>query len=114
MPPRLAAIRAFIVGAEAVRLLGNTETELIALVGQDLTRWMSMSAEPLFTTVYKWPNSMPQYVVGHRKRQERITGVLRARPRLHLVGNAYEGVGIPDCIRLAKNVAHAVKAGKVA
>lgn len=112
IPPGLAAIRAFIVGDEAIRLLGNSEAELIELVRQDLIRWMSTSAEPLFTTVYKWPNSMPQYVVGHRKRQERITEALKARPRLHLVGNAYEGVGIPDCIRLAKNVAHAVKAGR--
>ena len=27
------------------------------------------------------------------------------QPGLHLLGNAYDGVGIPDCIRLAEETA---------
>jgi oxygen-dependent protoporphyrinogen oxidase len=46
---------------------------------------------------------MPQYVVGHEARRKRIAVLVEDEPGLYLVGNAYEGVGIPDCIRLAKN-----------
>jgi oxygen-dependent protoporphyrinogen oxidase len=47
---------------------------------------------------------MPQYVVGHARRRQNITQILPQYPGLALVGNAYDGVGIPDCIRMAKEV----------
>jgi len=46
---------------------------------------------------------MPQYIVGHGARRQRLSALVKQEPGLYLVGNAYEGVGIPDCIRLAKN-----------
>lgn len=109
VPAGFAAIRAFLVGSEAVRLLDSSEAELTALVREDLTQWMGISRPPLFSTVYKWPNSMPQYVVGHNQRQERIREGLRSEIGLHLVGNAYAGVGIPDCVRVARDVAAIIK-----
>jgi len=48
---------------------------------------------------------MPQYVVNHLDRLARIYTQLAQLEGLHLVGNAYEGVGIPDCVRLAKDTA---------
>jgi oxygen-dependent protoporphyrinogen oxidase len=34
---------------------------------------------------------------------------VRAIPGLHLAGNAYEGIGIPDCIRMGKRAAEAIE-----
>jgi oxygen-dependent protoporphyrinogen oxidase len=48
---------------------------------------------------------MPQYTVGHGQRVEIVEGMLRDLPGLHVVGNAYHGVGMPDCVRMAKQVA---------
>jgi oxygen-dependent protoporphyrinogen oxidase len=35
----------------------------------------------------------------------RITAQVAALPGLRLAGNAYDGIGIPDCIRLGRKAA---------
>jgi oxygen-dependent protoporphyrinogen oxidase len=45
---------------------------------------------------------MAQYTVGHRERVATIELQLRKNPGLCLAGNAYYGVGIPDCVRMGK------------
>jgi oxygen-dependent protoporphyrinogen oxidase len=45
---------------------------------------------------------MAQYAVGHQERVKRIGERAAALPGLRLVGNAYDGIGIPDCIRLGR------------
>ena len=104
-PKTLAAIRAFIVGKRAVELADASEPEILSLVRQDLQRFMGITASPLFHTFYRWPNSMPQYVVGHSQRTKNIFEHLVNYPGLFLVGNAYDGVGVPDCLRHARQVA---------
>jgi oxygen-dependent protoporphyrinogen oxidase len=48
---------------------------------------------------------MAQYAVGHQERIERIAALVAALPGLKLAGNAYDGIGIPDCIRLGSKAA---------
>jgi oxygen-dependent protoporphyrinogen oxidase len=45
---------------------------------------------------------MAQYAVGHQERRQRIAECVAALPGLRLAGNAYDGIGIPDCIRLGR------------
>jgi oxygen-dependent protoporphyrinogen oxidase len=104
-PKTLAAIRVFIVGKRAVELADASEQEILSLVRQDLQSFMGITALPLFHTFYRWPNSMPQYVVGHSQRTKNIFEHLANYPGLFLVGNAYDGVGVPDCLRHAREVA---------
>lgn len=68
----------------------------------DLRRLMGITAEPLFALNHRWPESMPQYTVGHGPRIAELEARVAAIPGLHLAGNAYHGVGIPDCVRGAK------------
>jgi oxygen-dependent protoporphyrinogen oxidase len=51
---------------------------------------------------------MPQYVLGHPERLERIDAHVAEHPGLALAGAAYRGVGIPDCIRSGEQAAEAV------
>ena len=51
---------------------------------------------------------MPQYVLGHLERLERIEGALAEHPGLAVAGAAYRGVGIPDCIRSGETAAESV------
>jgi oxygen-dependent protoporphyrinogen oxidase len=48
---------------------------------------------------------MAQYAVGHQQRRQRIAGRVATLPGLRLAGNAYDGIGIPDCIRLGRQAA---------
>lgn len=108
IPPHLAAIRAFIVGEEAAALMNAADLALVDLAKEELRQWMGITSPPRFHTLYRWPHSMPQYIVGHGERQARIEQGLRQYPGLFLAGNAYDGVGIPDCIRRAKTIAEAI------
>jgi len=78
----------------------------------DLRRLMGITAEPLFVLNHRWPESMPQYTVGHAARIAEMEARVAAIPGLHLAGNAYHGIGIPDCVRSAKQAAKGVLGGK--
>jgi oxygen-dependent protoporphyrinogen oxidase len=77
----------------------------------DLRRLMGITAEPLFAFSNRWPESMPQYTVGHAPRIAEVEARIAAIPGLHLAGNAYHGVGIPDCVRSAKLAAEKIRKG---
>ena len=106
--PGLVAIRVFIVASDAVRLSGVPDGDLVRLAAADLRRVMGLGAEPRHSAVYRWPASMPQYVVGHRARMQTLETAMANYPGLYLVGNAYEGVGVPDCVRLAQRAAEQI------
>ena len=107
-PSHLAAIRAFIVAREAIALMNASDPELLELTKTELQHWMGISVAPRFHTLYRWPSSMPQYVVGHRQRIQSIEERLHEHPGLFLSGNAHDGVGIPDCVRRAEAIAESI------
>ena len=48
---------------------------------------------------------MAQYTVGHPAREAELEARVAEIPGLHVAGNAYQGIGIPDCIRMGKAAA---------
>lgn len=108
IPDELVALRAFIVEPESTRLLTISDQELLESVRLDFRRLLGIGEDPVFSTIERWPRSMPQYVVGHQARQRRMEDILSATPGLHLTGNAYTGVGVPDCVRMAKETANRI------
>ncbi len=48
---------------------------------------------------------MAQYEVGHLERVERIESLRKQLPGLALAGNAFRGIGVPDCIRTGMDAA---------
>ena len=95
-PPDRVLFRCFV---------GDTNPGADAEALRGLRTYMGVTAEPLFVKVHAWPNSMAQYHVGHRERIQEIESHAALHPGLRLLGNAYHGVGIPDCIREAKRCA---------
>src|SRR5581483_10492235 len=112
IPEHLFAIRGFIVDPEADSLLNASDDSILQLVREDFGRLLEVRSAPLFAAIHRLPISMPQYVVGHRERCSRVAELLASFPGLFLAGNAYDGVGIPDCVRLAKETANRVFASK--
>ena len=82
--------------------VGDTDGGAEAEALNGLRKYMGIEAEPLFVRVHAWPHSMAQYHVGHRERIQRIEGMAAQHAGLRLLGNAFHGIGIPDCIREAK------------
>ena len=100
-PEGVALLRGFVGRAGQEEPAFLPDEEIIALVRRELAEITGITAEPLMSRVFRWPNAMPQYNVGHQERLERIDRELASHPRLALTGSAYRGVGIPDCIRNA-------------
>lgn len=51
---------------------------------------------------------MAQYGVGHLDRIQLVRDRVAALPGLALAGNAYQGIGVPDCIRTGQEAAASV------
>jgi oxygen-dependent protoporphyrinogen oxidase len=103
----MASIRCFLGDED---LLGASDAEIQALVEEELERILGLRAQPLFGRVARWPRSMAQYTVGHRERLEAIRARLARWPGLLVAGNAYEGIGVPDCVRMGRQAARAILA----
>jgi len=97
-PTGATLVRFFIGRAGAERTLEQPDDALIQLARSEMARLAGVSATPALARVFRWPQSMPQYVVGHRVRLDRIARLLARHPGLSLAGASYRGVGIPDCI----------------
>ena len=87
-------------------MLALAEADLIALVRDDLRDLLGIERPPLFSELTKWEQSMPQYHVGHLGRVRRIQERVALLPHLTLAGNAYSGLGIPDCISSGEGAAN--------
>jgi oxygen-dependent protoporphyrinogen oxidase len=92
-------LRCFLGGARNPAILEETDERIVEAVLREVAEVMQVSGPPLFTQVYRWEGCMPQYSVGHAGRLEAIARRLADHAGLFLAGNAYRGVGIPDCIQ---------------
>jgi oxygen-dependent protoporphyrinogen oxidase len=109
-PPGKAVLRAFLGGTKNEALLTAPDEALVAVVRRELNeilgeRIFPLAAQPEHIQVARWPRAMAQYAVGHQERKQRISERVAALPGLRLAGNAYDGIGIPDCIRLGRQAA---------
>jgi protoporphyrinogen/coproporphyrinogen III oxidase len=99
-PDDKVVLRCFMGGAS----LSESDAALEQIAREELHLILGFEAQPLFTKIARWPQSMAQYTVGHEQRVKQIEEQVRMIPGLHLIGNAYHGIGIPDCIRMARRI----------
>ena len=104
-PDGFALLRVFVGGALNEAALEGDDETLTRVARAELGELLGIQAPPLWSRVSRYPKAMPQYHVGHLARVEAIEGCLRAHPGLALVGGAYRGVGIADCIRSGEEAA---------
>jgi protoporphyrinogen/coproporphyrinogen III oxidase len=116
-PTGKAILRAFLGGTKHESLMSESDETLVGVVRRELTqilgeKTVDRGALPEHTQVSRWCRAMPQYAVGHQERMQRIRARLARLPGLRLAGNAYDGIGIPDCIRLGREAARGLVAEK--
>ncbi|TAN21285.1 MAG: FAD-dependent oxidoreductase [Acidobacteria bacterium] len=73
----------------------------------DVAAILGVTQPPDLVRIRACRRALPQYTVGHNERVKRLLAALERYPRLALAGNAYAGVGVPDCI--ASGVAAAAR-----
>jgi len=101
-------LRAFVGGALQPEVLELPDAKLEKTVHSELSSILGIRVQPRQLSVCRYSHAMPQYHVGHAKRVQRIEKKCEKWEGLYLTGNAYRGVGIPDCIRDAEATAEAV------
>jgi protoporphyrinogen/coproporphyrinogen III oxidase len=98
VPDGALLVRGFVRVGDDPELLARGDDEMIGLVREELRRTRNIVAQPEVCWVFRLPQSMPQYAVGHIDRVAEIERRLSVLPGLFVAGAAYRGVGIPDCI----------------
>lgn len=101
-PQGKVLLRCFFSSSRMPELLDRREEDLKDISRQELKDILGLDAEPQFTHVYRWRYGLPQYETGHLDRAAQIEAQLKQLNGLHLIGNSLYGLGVPDCIRSAK------------
>jgi oxygen-dependent protoporphyrinogen oxidase len=102
VPAGKSLIRAFIADPQ---LLAAPDGAMIVAARGALREVLGVSADPIFTVIDRWPNSMPQYEVGHLERIQQLREKVSQLGRVFLAGNSYQGVGMPDAVRSGRAAA---------
>jgi protoporphyrinogen/coproporphyrinogen III oxidase len=105
-PADRALLRCFMAASNNEELVSQPDARIVNVVREELRDILGLNAEPLFSRVYRWERAMAQYGVGHLERLERIERFRNATAGLFLAGNAYRGIGVPDCIRSGNEAAN--------
>jgi oxygen-dependent protoporphyrinogen oxidase len=100
--------RAFVGGEMSREMMNVGDDEMIAAVRDEFRALLGVTAAPGLVEIRRWPDSMPQYEVGHLARVAEIERVVGELPAFAIAGAAYRGVGIPDCVRSGENAADAI------
>ena len=101
-------LRAFVGGAYGRDIFKKADAEMTAAILDDLKNILGISSAPLQTLLRRYPQGMPQYEVGHLERVREIFDTAANERGLFLTGNSYLGIGIPDCVRHAKETAEQI------
>jgi len=106
-----AVLRCFVGADGSEDALDRNDDELVERVAAELASLLPLP-DPAAGRVVRWPRSMPQYEVGHL---DRVAAIERALPAgIHVVGQAYRGAGISDCVRQATELAGAIASPRAA
>jgi protoporphyrinogen/coproporphyrinogen III oxidase len=109
-PEGRAVVRVFMGGALQSEIAKLPQAEQIALALAELRHLIGVQGEPQFALASGHAGAMPQYHVGHLDRVAGIREQAKNHPTLAVIGNAFDGVGIPDCVRGANEAASALMA----
>jgi oxygen-dependent protoporphyrinogen oxidase len=91
-------------GEESV--LQRPDGDLAELAVNELAALVGTPRNPLAVAVHRWGGALPQYPPGH---PARVAAARAALPHgLALAGAAFDGVGIPACVRSGRTAAERV------
>ena len=108
-PDDKIVLRVFIgkPGNDVVEHLNDEELSELAV--KEIQRIMSFSTQPEWIRINRLIHCMPQYNVGHRAGITAVREhVAENYPNLHLIGTPFDGIGIPDGVKQAKELVQSI------
>jgi protoporphyrinogen/coproporphyrinogen III oxidase len=102
-PSGARLLRAFFGGPNVRLLMSMDDSQIVSSTLAALERFLGRLSEPSSSVIRRLPNSLPLYPVGHLGRIAELETRLTKFPHLRLIGNAYQGVGLPDVIRTSRS-----------
>ena len=108
-PDDKIVLRVFIgkPGNDVVEHLNDEELSELAV--KEIQRIMSFSTQPEWVRINRLIHCMPQYNVGHRAGITAVRKhVAENYPNLHLIGTPFDGIGIPDGVKQAKELIQSI------
>lgn len=79
-------------------LLDLDEDELVRRVREEHRGLLGLAEEPRFVDVVRYPDSLPQYHLGHLEHVASLEAEVQKVPGLRVTGNALRGIGLADCL----------------
>jgi oxygen-dependent protoporphyrinogen oxidase len=101
-------LRTLVGGARAPERAEAPDGPLLDSVLDELKDILGLRSDPEFASLYRHARAIPQYLVGHASRLQRIDTELERFPGLLLAGNAFRGVSLNDCVLNADATAERV------
>ena len=111
-PDDKIVLRVFIgkPGNDVVEHLNDKELSELAV--KEIQRIMNFAAQPEWVRINRLIHCMPQYNVGHRAGITAVREhVAKHYPNLHLIGTPFDGIGIPDGVKQAKELVQSIVGG---
>lgn len=92
-------LRVFLGGALQPEMAELPDDRLLATCEQELAELLGVRGQPVTSLIVRWPKTTPQYHLGHLDRVAEIEQLSADLPGFAIAGNAYRGIGIPQCVR---------------
>jgi oxygen-dependent protoporphyrinogen oxidase len=89
----------------------DSDDGLLEDAKEALRLMVGIEMEPEYWQVHRWRKGLPIYGIGHAELVNDISQKLLRLAPIHLAGQSYRGVGIPDCVRQGIEAAEALAAG---
>ena len=106
--PEEVLIRCYLGGRGRGQVMELDDDLLIQHSLEALRDMVGINSKPIHAEVFRWKQGMPQYTLGHLDRVSSIREKFSMHPGLYVTGAAYQGIGIPDCIRDGQQTAQTV------
>ncbi len=104
-PDGTVVLRVFLGGYARPEVRNLTDDDILRVAESELDALLGVTGRPIAHEVFRWNDSNPQPIVGHTSRIGRVLERTSRFDALSLAGAAFDGVGVPDCIKRGEDVA---------
>lgn len=99
-PAGKALLRVMVGGGRQPELASLPDQELVGMVCRELADLLGLEGSPEYVHIARHARGIPEYPVGHHATIRRLKTQLEGTG-LHLAGNAWDGIGVNDCVAAA-------------